>query len=218
MYFQNTIETLSKLFPSLLFFTHSALVCISTPWDLLALCHNIFCPILGASVAAPQTPMLVFLSCLEIMYPLPATLQSLSKLAIPLQVTWEQSCTEEYVHTKFLQLCELCLKSSWGYFVSEVHHTKYIFSLLTHYVRHKRHLSKISPKAIGLQNGKRMDFWYNYSFLDYCRACLSLSKQFYPCYLEVFFKTPVDFHFFSFYLIFLFLKFFSSFYLMIFTP
>lgn len=194
MYFQNTVETCCSWacqpivsFSSIfyLFYTCPVIVCISTPWDLSALCLNIFCPILAASVVAPQTIMLVFLSCLEIMYPLPATLQSLSKLAIPLQVTWEWSCTDEYVHTKLLQLCELYLKSSWGLFVSEIHHTKYIFSLLTHCVRHKRHLSKISPKAIGLQNGKRMDFWYNYLFLAYSRMCLGLSKQFYLCYLEV---------------------------------
>lgn len=84
----------------------------------------------------------------------------------------------------------------WSIFVSEIHHTKCIFSLLTHCVRHKRHMSKINPKPVDLQNGKRMDSWCKYYlFLAYSGICLGLSKQFSPCHLRVFFKTPVVFLF-----------------------
>ena len=65
----------------------------------------------------------------------------------------------------------------WSIFVSEIHHTKYIFSLLTHYVRHKKHIRKIIANPIDLQNGKKMDFWCKYYlFLAYSGTCLGLSK------------------------------------------
>lgn len=84
----------------------------------------------------------------------------------------------------------------WSIFVSEIHYTKHIFSLLTHCVRHKRHISKIKPKPIDLQNGKRMDSWCkHYLFLAYSGTCLDLSKQFSQCYLSILFKTPVIFFF-----------------------
>lgn len=41
--------------------------------------------------------------------------------------------------------------------MSEIHDTNYICSLLTHGVNHKRYMSKINPKPIDLQNGKRLD-------------------------------------------------------------
>lgn len=84
----------------------------------------------------------------------------------------------------------------WSIFVSDTHHTKYIFSLLIHCVRHKGYMSKINPKPIDLQNGKRTDSWCKYYlFLFYSGTCLGLSKQFSTCYLRVFFKTPVVFLF-----------------------
>lgn len=54
---------------------------------------------------------------------------------------------------EFLQLYEVWHEKFWSTFVPEIRYTKGIFSLLTHCVRHERHMSKINPKPIDLQNG-----------------------------------------------------------------
>lgn len=53
-------------------------------------------------------------------------------------------------------------------------------------------MSKINPKPIDLQNGKRLDSWCKYYlFVAYFATWLGSSRQFSPCCLRVFFKTLV---------------------------